>query len=138
MTPEIDRGEFLPDENTIRADRILWRGARWKIFPYGAWTEAGGASVIFDRAYRPICRVRSGGAVEIVRPDHWITFKRQRWFWDGWTHPKDTAETRERLIALISRYGLEPELRRRRELEKRGLLPPCAERPTSRRAARCA
>ncbi|BAB51911.1 hypothetical protein [Mesorhizobium japonicum] len=136
MIAEIDRGELFLDETTIRAIRILWRGARWRIFPYGVWIEPDGAAVIFDRAYRPICRVRRRNEVEIVPPDQWINFKRQRWFWDGWTHPKDSAETREKLIAIVARYGLEPELRRRRDLERRGLLPRWAERPASKRSDR--
>jgi hypothetical protein len=139
MQHTIDRGEYIPDEAAVEAIRILSRGARWRIFPYGCWTECDGAAVIFDRKYRPIARVRDG-AVEIVAPTTWITFKKQRWFYRTWDDPVLSVQTREKLIAIVAHYGLEPELRRRRAMEKQGELPRWAERPecTSGRTVRCA
>ncbi|TGV90025.1 hypothetical protein EN801_020425 [Mesorhizobium sp. M00.F.Ca.ET.158.01.1.1] len=125
------RSEFLSDPDTSEAIRILSRGARWRIFPYGAWIEADGAAVIFDRAYRPICRVQ-GEVVEVVPPETWIAFKRQRWFYRDWTSPTINPETREKLIAIVAHYRIEPELRRRRDLERKRLLPR-AEWPVSKR-----
>ncbi|MBY5762556.1 hypothetical protein HFO06_05465 [Rhizobium leguminosarum] len=108
------------------------QGARqastWNIFPYGYFHKADQSSVLFDRNYRPICRVRPGGEVEIVPPQQWVAFERQEWLYVDKTAPRDCAETRRTILALVARLGIESELRSRRDLESRGLLPQRASR----------
>ena len=51
--------------------------------PYGAWTEADGSVVLFDRKHQPICRYRPDTfEVEVVAPDQRISFDRETWFYD--------------------------------------------------------
>ena len=96
--------------------------AMWALCPYGCWTESDGSGVIFDRCYRPICRVRPGGKVEIVPPDEFIRYKKQRWFHRGFGI-SPCAATRKIVAAIIAKYGLAAELRRRRDLLKHVALP---------------
>lgn len=95
----------------------------WAIFPYGKFIEADGAEVIFDRRYRPICRVFLDRRVEVVNPRQWINFEDQSWFYNSINHPCNNKKTRTVLLNLIEELGLAAELMARRELEENGGLP---------------
>ena len=98
------------------------RQAQWGLCPYGEWTEDSGSRVIFDRSYRPICRVALDGQVEIVPSDEFICFREQRCFHQGFgINPK--PEVRKLANDLIKRYGLASELRHRLLLLKKNGLP---------------
>ncbi|MBN9492935.1 hypothetical protein J0H33_06255 [bacterium] len=112
------------DPETASFIRGIKKQAVWWLCPFGAWTERNGSGVIFDRAYRPIIRVMRGGATEIVPPDEFISYRRQRYFHRGFGWSPD-IETREIVTQIIAKYDLAPELRRRRDLLRRGELPRC-------------
>lgn len=101
---------------------------QWEIFPYGKFFEDDGAEVIFDRRYRPICRVFPDGRVEGVNPSQWINFTDQNWFYHSGNHPRNDKSTRAALLSLIEQLGLSAELMVRRELENVGHLPAHASR----------
>lgn len=119
----IGTGEAMPDPVTASFALMISKSNAWRIFPYGEWTEGDGSRVIFDRQYRPICRIGVNGSVEIVPPETWINYTRQRFFHRGFG-PRPDAETRAIVLRVMqSCHGMESELRRRRDLEKRRLLP---------------
>lgn len=102
--------------------RFLQKQTAWRLCPYGCWTELDAAGVIFDGYYRPIVRVRPGGATEIVASDAFIRFRRERFFHSGFgSTPK--ADTLEIITTIIATYELAPELRRRLELLRHKALP---------------
>jgi hypothetical protein len=109
------------------SDRVLIahfrRVAEWTCLPYGWWTEASGAYVVYDRRYRPICRRHADGRVEIVPSDCWITFESSRHFYCGPDYPYTCPEARSRVLGVVQRLGLADEIKRRRSLDRRGLLP---------------
>jgi hypothetical protein len=49
--------------------------------PYGEWTEADGAKVLFSRDYKPLWRIRNNHAPERLQPWLWITHVREYHFW---------------------------------------------------------
>ena len=108
-TPDIDPSIYLL--------ALFRRQQEWWLCPYGEWTEADGARVIFDRKYRPIVRVRLSRATEIVEPDTHISYLSQRFYHTGFG-PHPSAKTREIVARIIEAYELKPELRRRRQLLK--------------------
>lgn len=137
----VDAGAPPPDSETAAFIRTVQRQRAWRLFPYGEWTERGGSRVIFDRQYRPICRIHTNGRVEIVRPETWISHIRQRFFHRGFGPSPDAATKAAALNVMRSCSGMETELRRRRDLERRGILPRWATKPNlpnsrSRPAAR--
>jgi hypothetical protein len=115
---------ILDDDNKHDAEivRIFRYFAKWKLCPYGEWTEGDGSRVIFDRHYRPICRIKPDGQVEIVPTDESIHFDKktgQRWFYEGSASTRD-PKVRKALIGIIKRYDLTPELRRRWDIIRHG------------------
>jgi hypothetical protein len=123
-------------QNTVD-DRALIahmrRVTEWSCFPYGWWTEASGAHVVYDRKYRPICRKHTDGRVEIVPSETWITFESSRHFYCSPETPYTCPEARSRVLGVVQRLGLADEIKRRRSLDRRGLLPRA---PLGGRAAR--
>lgn len=99
------------------------RAMRWRIWPYGWWQEDDGSYVIFDRLYRPICRKRPCGTVEIVRPDQWIAYVDQRYLYTDIRHPDGNTAIAQRLFGIVQRLGIRDELARRRGLDRRRRLP---------------
>ncbi len=71
---------------------------------YGAWTEPGGATVLFSRDYAPMWRVRDGLPPQQVSPIEWIKFEREDRFWEDATAPwedrRRIAEEEARLKSL--------------------------------------
>lgn len=122
-TAAADRGSFLIDRDTRDFLRILTRMHAWKIWPYGWWTEADGSFVVFDGKYRPMCRKRPNGQVELLPSDMTIDYVDQRYLYTYSTHPENCHETRERLDGVVARLGLGREIERRRMLVKRRQLP---------------
>lgn len=112
----------LVADDTLTLLRSFKKKTQWGLCPYGCWTEADGSGVIFDRCYRPIIRVRRGGKTEIVAPDEFIRFRKQRWFHHGFG-PTPDAATHAVVTQIVATYNLGPELRRRSALLRRGLLP---------------
>jgi hypothetical protein len=123
-------GQIIPFEapqaHTTIDDRALIAHMRrvtdWRCMPYGWWTEASGAHVIYDRQYRPICR-HTDGQVEIVPSDSWITFESSSHFYCGPDYPYTCPEARDRVLGVVYRLGLVDEIKRRRDLDRRGRLP---------------
>jgi hypothetical protein len=124
-------GQIIPFEapqaHTTIDDRALIahmrRVADWRVMPYGWWTEASGAHVIYDRQYRPICRKHTDGRVEIIPSNSWITFESSHHFYCGPDYPYTCPEARSRVLGVVQRLGLAEEIKRRRSLDRRGLLP---------------
>lgn len=121
MKTNICQDDVVQDE-TAALFHGFEKQAFWGLCPYGCFTEPDGSGVIFDRSYRPIVRVRRGGNTEIVPPNTFITFTKQRWFHRGFGMTPDAA-TREIVTQIIATYKLAPELRRRAALLRRGELP---------------
>ncbi|MER8797199.1 hypothetical protein NKH75_23900 [Mesorhizobium sp. M0984] len=119
----IDRGSFVVDRDTRDFLRTLTRFSRWKIWPYGWWTEANGSFVIFDGKYRPICRKRPNGMVELLPSDVTIAYVDQDYLYTYSTHPDGCLETRERLYGVVRRLRLGDEIERRRVMVARRQLP---------------
>jgi len=122
----------LYDDNEHDAEivRLFRYFAKRKLCPYGEWTEADGSRVIFDRRYRPICRIKPDGRVEIVPTDEFIHFSKkagQRWFYEGGAFKRD-PKVRKTLIDIIKRHDLTPELRRRWDIMRNGGHLPCSDR----------
>lgn len=96
----------------------------WRVLPYGWGYDADRTAVIFDREYRPICRVRPRGKVEIVPTQQAVSLGEGKVFlYDDGSKPRDCAETRRLIIFLVARLGLDAELLRRSILERHDLLP---------------
>jgi hypothetical protein len=113
------------DFNDTEVDALL-RGFRrqaelW-LLCYGDWLEYSGARIIFDRCYRPICRVWPDGRHEIVPPDTFIRYRKQRFYHSGFGLHLD-PETRALVTRFITRFGLTDEFRHRRDLLRQGKLP---------------
>lgn len=107
----------------VRNTKLFRSIQPWRIYPYGKFIEQDGSEVIFDRQYRPICRVFSNGSIEIVPPTAWICFESQEWFYNDLSSPRNSRKTRKTLMSIIDKYDLKGELLLRRELEKQGFLP---------------
>jgi hypothetical protein len=110
----------------------MHRFTEWICFPYGYWNEACGAHVIFDRKYRPICR-HTDGKVEIIPSDSWILFESSSHFYCSPITPYTCPKARSRVLGVVQRLGLADEIKRRRSLDRRGLLP---QAPLGGRASR--
>jgi len=50
--------------------------------PYGVWTEADGAKVLFSRDYCPLWKIQEGRAPVRDDPDRAVRFTDQTWFFD--------------------------------------------------------
>lgn len=124
MSDPQDKGAPYDDatiEYGVLLTHLFRKKAIWALCPYGKWTEADDSIVIFDRRYRPICRIKSDGQKEIVPSDEYINFCTQRWFHRGIaTYPDQ--ETRKTISDLIEKYVIATELRRRWERLQSGDL----------------
>lgn len=119
------------NKHDAKIARLFRYFAKLKLCPYGEWTEADGSRVIFDRDYRPICRIKPDGQLEIVPTDEFIRFDEeagQRWFYRGGAPTRD-RKIRKTLIDIIKRHDLAPELRRRWDIKRNGGHLPCWGRP---------
>jgi len=74
--------------------------------PYGYWTEADGARVLFSRDYHPLWRLRDNQAPERVEPWTRIKFKDQTWLWDDANTPWETPKVEAALIGFLKMHGL--------------------------------
>lgn len=74
--------------------------------PYGVWTEADGAKVLFSRDYMPLWRLRDGHAPERIFP--WLRIKHieQSWFWGDENTPWSKPETYKREIVRLEAFGI--------------------------------
>lgn len=63
-----------------RASRPLFLPMRLYL-PYGFWTEADGARVVFSRDYKPLWRLHSGRPIERLYPWTRINFVKQTFLW---------------------------------------------------------
>lgn len=103
---------------------IMRRQSRWMLHPYGWWTERSGSHVVFDRKYRPICRVHPDGKVEIVRSNLWIDFLSEHFINHPSQSPNDRdGVARDKIERVVSRLGLADEIAKRRHLLRQGRLP---------------
>lgn len=119
------------NKHDAKIGRLFRYFAKWKLCPYGEWTEGDGSRVLFDRHYRPICRIKPDGQVEIVPTDEFIIFDKEMgesWFYIGFAQSRN-PKVRKTLIDKIKQYDLTSELQRRWEIVRdRGHLP-CWDRP---------
>jgi hypothetical protein len=74
--------------------------------PYGWWTLADGSEVLFSRTYTPLWHRDPSGVVTRADPSQWIHWVRQEWFHDDSNPPNRNRQTRERLIAVLARWGV--------------------------------
>ena len=74
--------------------------------PYGYYTEADGARVIFSRDYHPLWRLRDGAAPERVEPWKWIKKRDQTHLWDDAQGPWDSPELCASLLAYLDKNGV--------------------------------
>lgn len=123
LGPNIDRGSYLPDADTTAFLRASQRVAQWDLWPAGYWTEADSSFVIFDKKYRPLCRKRTNGSIEILPPATWINWIEQRHLYATarFPYPADNQKTRNRLAGVVERLGLADEIERRRKIGSRNL-----------------
>lgn len=75
----------------------------WRLFPYGAWKEASGDIVVFDRNYCPIVRLSDDKPFKIVQPQERIIWVEQRWFYEDAVSPPMDPDT-EKLIGFIATH----------------------------------
>ena len=116
----LDRPET---ERLPRIDPIEFEAGVWQLCPYIVFLVGGGDCVIADGAGRPIVRVFADERIEILSPDAAInSIDRSPAFlhYDFGLPPGRQA--RKIIRAFIDTYQLAPELRRRRELLRRGKL----------------
>ncbi len=71
--------------------------------PYGYWTEADGARVVFSRDYKPMWRLRAGKPVERVDPWLWIRFTKETHLWENAQTPWRSPQ----LAAFLENYLIE-------------------------------
>lgn len=74
--------------------------------PYGVWTEADGAKVLFSRNYKPLWRLRDGHAPERVFPWLWIQNVEQSFFWRDGNTPWSNPETYKGEMARLEAFGI--------------------------------
>jgi hypothetical protein len=74
--------------------------------PYGVWTEADGAEVLFARDYLPLWRIRKGSPPERVSPKTWIQYVKQDWFFADGNTPWDHQVRYEVLLKKLQTYGV--------------------------------
>lgn len=75
--------------------------------PYGYWTEADGARVIFSRDYKAMWRLRDGQPTERVDPWLRISFKEQALLWEGNRAPWQSKELKSLLDDYLVQNGLQ-------------------------------
>ena len=63
-----------------RAGRLFVPLRFW--MPYGFWTEADGAQVLFSRDYCPLWKIQEGRAPVRDDPDRDVKFVKQEWYFD--------------------------------------------------------
>jgi hypothetical protein len=74
--------------------------------PYGCWTEADGASVLFSRDYLPLWRLRDGKPPERVESWLWIKFVKQEWFFRDGEEPWANRAAEAAAMGLLNERGL--------------------------------
>jgi hypothetical protein len=74
--------------------------------PYGVWTEADGAKVLFSRNYKPLWRLRDGHAPERVFPWLWIQYVEQSHFWRDANTPWSNPDTYKGEMARLEAFGI--------------------------------
>lgn len=97
----------------------------YKLLPYGAYLTPG-ASVIFDRDYRPIVRLTGQwpdcdpASAVVVDPLERIAHDRKEFFYDAATSPRRDKYTREDLQDIVDRFPvLASEIERRFQAAER-------------------
>ena len=83
----------------------LFLPARLKL-PYGCWTEASGAKVLFSRDYKPLWRLTTGRRPERLQPWLWIDKVDTQWFWDPANHPWRSVRRRNEEELRLRDFGI--------------------------------
>lgn len=110
-------------ERIASIDPNEFLAAQWQLCPSAVILEAGGDCVIIDGAGRPIVRVFADESTEVLSPNaklNPIDLTPAFLHYDFGLPPGRRA--RAKIAAYIDKYGLAPELRRRRELLQYGAL----------------
>lgn len=74
--------------------------------PYGYWTEASGARIVFSRDYKPLWRLTKGEPSERVDPWLRISFTEQTHLWEQAETPWHSPRLRVFLESFLSENGL--------------------------------
>jgi hypothetical protein len=72
--------------------------------PYGIWECDDGRAVLFNREYQPIWE-RRGTGVQQARPDEWIEFARQSWFYNDATAPWRDPKTERKCWSVLRAFS---------------------------------
>ena len=76
--------------------------------PYGYWVLGDSSEVLFDRNYRPMfVRDLDGTVTRVMDGGRWFKWQTQSYFYDDSNPPGRNRQTRERLIAILARWGIE-------------------------------
>lgn len=96
------------------------RHEEWRLFPYGWWLDADGNAFLFDRDYCPLVAKAPNGTLAITPSDTFVLHVKQKWLHDGYlAAPTVSMATRHKVLGVVERTGIRPEIERRRELVKR-------------------
>jgi hypothetical protein len=74
--------------------------------PYGWWTEADSAKVIFSRDYFPLWRLREQEKPQRLDPWLRIRFVKQDWFWDDGELQLGSLALRERMTDVLEDFAI--------------------------------
>ncbi|MCK1615439.1 hypothetical protein IVA96_01755 [Bradyrhizobium sp. 159] len=110
-------------ERIASTDPNDFKAAQWQLCPNAVVFETRGDCVIIDGAGRPIARVFADESTEVLSPDakiNAVDLTPALLHYDFGLPPGQRA--RKKIVAYIDKYGLAPELRRRRELLRCGKL----------------
>jgi hypothetical protein len=80
----LNAGDHAVYEAPPNAHNFWWRFTHL-VLPYGFYSEADGAVVIFNRRYAPLWRIKSSGERELAHG--WIDHVRQMWFFSDANPP---------------------------------------------------
>lgn len=88
-----------------RTSRALFLPMRLYL-PYGFWTEADGARVLFSRDYKPMWRLHPGRSTERLYPWTRIKFVNQTFLWPGDQTPWASLDLRAELVGRLEQNSL--------------------------------
>ena len=110
-------------EQLPRIDPIEFKAGVWQLCPHSIILERGGVAALRDGAGRPIIRVFEDESSEILSPDAEVfSIDRSPVFLHSDFGLPPGPQARKTIAQYIETYKLAPELRRRKELLRRGEL----------------
>jgi len=88
-----------------RASRSLFLPMRLYL-PYGFWTEADGARVLFSRDYKPMWRLHTDRPVERLDPWLRIKYQQQTFLWPDHQTPWTSNALHAQLVDFLEQHNL--------------------------------